>query len=167
MTIPNIKLIDEDTDLFYLSHMCDLHIGTISSVMYFSLILNKKVVNLNNLTNNEIKATEIDTLFENNEDIASGETGRACDFWVRVMNLKSTDELIELIGVDRLEKFKEDNKEIRQIISRNTIDWDNNFNFLNSEPPNNTELLKLFDNFNDFKASKRIVKHLEDNLDIL
>ena len=167
MTIPNIKLIDEDTDLFYLSHMCDLHVGTISSVMYFSLILNKKVVNLNNLTNNEIKATKIDTLFENNEDIASGETGRACDFWVRVMNLKSTDELIELIGVDRLEKFKEDNKEIRQIISRNTIDWDNNFNFLNSEPPNNTELLKLFDNFNDFKASKRIVKHLEDNLDIL
>jgi hypothetical protein len=162
--IPDVKLIEGDDDLFYLSPMCDLHIGTISSVMYFPLILNKKIVNLNNLSNSEFKATEIDTLFECNEDIASGETGRACDFWVRVFNLKSTDELIELIKVDRLEKFKIDNKNTRQIISRNTIDWDNNFDFMKKEKLNNKELLNLFDNFNDFNASKRIVDELENSI---
>jgi|SaaInlV_100m_DNA_2_1039680.scaffolds.fasta_scaffold05015_3 hypothetical protein len=161
ISIPGVKLIEGDTDLFYLSYMCDLHIGTISSVMYFPLVLSKKIVNLHNLSNSEFKATEINTLFEHNEDIASGQTGRACDFWVGVNNLKSTDELIELIGVDRLEKFKIDNKETRQIISRNTIDWDNEFKFLSIEPPNNKELLNLFDNFNDFNASERIVNELK------
>ena len=69
-------------------------------------------------TNVESQAREMNTLFERNEDVASGETGIAADFWTRVFNLESTDKLIELIGIDRLEKFKKDNKEVRDIISR-------------------------------------------------
>jgi hypothetical protein len=161
-----VKLVSEDdTDMFYLAHLSDIHIGNIATIMYFPLILNKKVVNINNLSNYEKKGTNLDTLFERNEDVASGETGRACDFWRRVFNLNSDEELINLIGIDRMEKFKEDNIELRDIFSRNTIDWDDDYEFLDKDIPDNTELLNLFDDFNDFSASKRIVKYLEDNED--
>ena len=58
-------------------------------------------------------------------------------------------------------RFKEHNNKILSIVKRNTISWDDNFDFLEKPNPNNKELLNLFDEYNDGKTSKRIVDEIE------
>jgi len=159
----SIQWVDQnEIDMFYLSHIADIHIGTISSVMYFPLVLNKKVVNINNICGYENKGTDMSSLFEkNDQDTASGETGIPADFWKRIFKLNSDEELVEIINPVRLDKFKKENIEIRKMISRNTIDWDEEFEFLNKDIPDNKELLKYYDDFNDFNSSVRIVDEIE------
>ena len=159
--IPGVKLFTDDTDLFYLVHACNTHIGIISSVSYFSLILNKKFINLGNILNINNEGTNINTLFEKNSDMASGETGIAAEFWCRVFNLKSTQELIDLIDLERLKNFKKLNEKHIKIFEECTLPYDDEFAFLNKTAPDNKKLLNLYDDFNDFNASKRIVNHLE------
>tara|TARA_R110001592_G_scaffold5649_4_gene31079 strand:+ start:3046 stop:4290 length:1245 start_codon:yes stop_codon:yes gene_type:complete len=158
--LPGVKPFTNDTDLFYLSQMCDIHLGTVSSVSYFSFILNKKFINIGNKEVYD-KGTDINTLFEKNSDIASGETGIAAEFWCRVFNINQ-QELIDVINLKRLEEFKIINDEILKIFEECTIPYDDKFLFLNKKPPNPKKLLDLYDNFNDFKASKRIVNNLEN-----
>ena len=157
--LPGVKLFTNDTDLFYLSHLCNIHLGTVSSVSYFSFILNKKFINIGNKEVYD-KGTDINTLFEKNSDVASGETGIAAEFWCRVFNLNQ-QELIDVINLKRLEEFKVINNKILNIFEECTIPYDDKFLFLNKKPPNPKKLLDLYDGFNDFKASERIVDHLE------
>ena len=159
-TIPKVKLLWEDTDLFYAVHLCNTHIGIITSASYFSLILNKKYVNLYSTISMDT-FTDLDNLFVKNTDIASGETGIAAEFWMRVFSLNSEDELIKIIDKDRMIKFKEHNNKILSIVERNTLSWDDNFDFLTKENPNNKELLGMYDEYNDGRASERIVNEME------
>ena len=158
--IPKVKLLWEDSDLFYAVHLCDTHIGIMTSATYFSLILNKKYVNLYSSTGMD-KFTDLDNLFIKNKDIASGETGVAAEFWMRVFGLNSEDELIEIIDRDRMKKFKKHNDEVLKIVERNTLSWDDNFDFLEKDVPDNKEILDMYDAYNDGKASKRIVDEIE------
>jgi hypothetical protein len=159
-TIPKVKLLWEDTDLFYAVHLCNTHIGIVTSASYFSLILNKKYVNLYSTIGMD-KFTDLNNLFVKNTDIASGETGIAAEFWTRVFNLDSTDELIKIIDKDRMVRFEKHNKEVLDIVGRTTVDWDDDFNFLTKSAPDNKELLNMFDEYNDGKASERIVDEME------
>lgn len=160
IAIPKVKLLWEDTDLFYAVHLCNTHIGIVTSATYFSLILNKKFVNLNSAIDMD-KYTNLDNLFVQNQDQASGETGVAAEFWMRVFDLSSTDELIKIIDKDRMVRFEKHNKEVLDIVGRSTINWDDDFNFLTKSIPDNKELLNMFDEHNDGKASERIVDEME------
>ena len=160
-TIPKVKLLWEDTDLFYAAHLCNTHIGIVTSASYFSLILNKKFVNLNHAIDMD-KWTNLNHLYIKNNDIASGETGIAADFWMRVFKLNTLDELIKIIDKNRMIKFKQHNSKMLSIIKRNTVSWDDNFDFLTKQIPNNKELLDIFDEYNDGKASERIVNEIEN-----
>jgi len=159
--IPKVTLFTDDDDLLTAVHLCDTHIGIISSVLYFPLLLGKKVVSLNMSTTYD-NYTNLDMLYRKSSDMAAGETGVAADFWKRVFNLNSDEELLDIINPKRMEEFKKHNDNvISSIFARNTIMWDDEFKFLKKDIVDNKELLNLFDNFNDGEASKRIANELE------
>ena len=58
-------------------------------------------------------------------------------------------------------RFEKHNKEVLDIVGRSTINWDDDFNFLTKSIPDNKELLNMFDEHNDGKASERIVDEME------
>ena len=81
---------------------------------------------------------------------------------MRVFKLNTLDELIKIIDKNRMIKFKQHNSKMLSIIKRNTVSWDDNFDFLTKQIPNNKELLDIFDEYNDGKASERIVNEIEN-----
>ena len=60
-----------------------------------------------------------------------------------------------------MKKFKKHNDEVLKIVERNTLSWDDNFDFLEKDVPDNKEILDMYDAYNDGEASKRIVNEME------
>ena len=82
-------------------------------------------------------------------------------FWMRVHELKTKEEFYNLIDLNRIESFKQDIEYLMDIIKKCTIPFDYNLEFLKVDQPDTKELLSLFDNYNDYSASTRIIKELE------
>jgi len=160
--VDGVQVIYDHLDIFSMYNVCDVHIGVISSVMYPSLLLNKKIVNINNFckyleTGNNIEKYE-------NEDTVGYNDGSA-KFWMGVHKLNTLEDFRNLVDLDRVEKFKKHNSDIKKLISNCTYNYDYDLKFLDDETPKDyTELLKIFDGFNDKNASDRIVKILEEKL---
>lgn len=152
-----VKVIYDDIDIYPLSLICDIHIGAISSIMHFSLLLNKKTININNFCNYLDNASSLENYLK---ETSTGVEDSA-KFWMRVHNLKTYEEFINLVNLERILSYKKDTDYFLSIIKECTIDYDLELNCLNKDIPNTDKLLKLFDEFNDFKASKRIIKELE------
>jgi hypothetical protein len=153
----NVKVIYDDIDIYPLSIICGVHVGAISSIVHFPLLLNKKIININNFCTYLDNSSLLEKyLKETNTGIED-----SAHFWMRVHNLKNYDEFFNLVNPDRVLSYKEDINKFISIIKECTIDYDLELNCLNQETPDNKKLLKLFDEFNDFKASKRIIKELE------
>ena len=86
----------------------------------------------------------------------------SAQFWMNIHKLKTIDEFKEFIGMDRLEKFKETNKYVMDLARKSINDFDSDFKFLTDKKKERKEFIKLFDEFNDKKASKRIIDYLEE-----
>jgi hypothetical protein len=85
------------------------------------------------------------------------------NFWAPIVKVNSFEEFKELIGQDFINTSIERKNILLKILETNLILYDNNFNWLDeSVNSNNQEILKYFDNFNDFKASERIVNEIEN-----
>ena len=159
--IDGVQVIYDHLDIFQMYNVCDIHIGAISSVMYPSLLLGKKVVNINNFckylnTGNDISRYENETK-DGIEDSA--------DFWMGVHKLNTLEDFRNLVDLERIEEFKGHNNNVQKIIREYTYDYDYDLKFLEDETPKDyTELLKIFDEFNDKNASSRIVKILEEKI---
>jgi len=153
----NVKVIYDDIDIFPLTKICDIHIGAISSIIHFPLILNKKIVNINNICRYLDGSSSLEKyLNENNIGIED-----SAKFWMRVHNLPSVESFIDLVNEQRLKSYKYDIDHFLSVVKECTIDYDYDLNFLESKVPDNKKLLKLFDEYNDFSASKRIIVELE------
>ena len=160
--VDGVQVIYNHLDLFPMYHLCDIHIGTISSVNYPSLLLNKKVVNTHNFCKHIDAGNDFD-VYERNEDWLHG-TGDL-NLWLRVHDLPDFESFKELVGVERVEKFKKHNESVKKIISEATYDYDMDLKFLEDDTPRDySKLLKIFDEYNDGKASERIVDVLEKSL---
>ena len=83
---------------------------------------------------------------------------------MRVHELETIDEFKNLVDFDRIELFKKDNERVKDIINKGTYNYDYDLKFLTDESKKDySELLKLFDDYNDGMASNRIVTYLEEN----
>lgn len=152
-----VKVIYDDKDIYSLSKICDIHIGAISSIIHFPLLLNKKIININNFCLYLDSSYLLDTYLK---ETSIGVEDSA-NFWIQVHNLPNYKAFLKLVNPERVLSYKNDIEYFLSIVNKCTIDYDLDLNYLNKEMPNTDELLKLFDEYNDFQASKRIIKELE------
>jgi len=152
-----VKVIYDDIDIYPLTKICDIHIGAISSIIHFPLLLNKKIININNFCTYLNGASSLEKYLKENsvgiEDSAK--------FWMRVHSLPTYEAFIDLVNPERIKSYEKDINYFISIVKECTIDYDFDLNCLTQEMPSTKKLLKLFDEFNDFNASKRIVKEIE------
>ena len=156
----DIQVIYDDQDTFPISKICDTHIGAASSIFNFAFMFDKKIVNLDSIC----KAPD----HMNNIERYTKETNVGVEdsakFWMGVWGLNTIEELKNLIELDRVDKFKETNKIVMDLVKRYTLDFDWDLKFLTKLKKENSELLKIFDDYNlDGQTQVRIVDLLENN----
>ena len=162
--VDNVTVIYDHLDLFPMYNICDIHVGCISSVVYPSLLLNKKVININNFCKYLDKGNDIEVYKKESYSEGGGGDGSA-QFWMRVHKLNNLQEFEDLVDPKRIKIFKINNQHIKSLISECTYDYDYDLNFLKDNTPKDySKLLNVFDQYNDKNASERIVKKLEGKL---
>ena len=87
----------------------------------------------------------------------------SAQFWMGVFNLNSLDEFRELVDVTRLETFNKTNEEVMTLAKECVSDYDLNYEFLDEPIKPRDKFIKIFDEFNDRKASKRIIDYIESS----
>lgn len=156
-----VKVVYDDIDIYSLTKICDIHIGAISSIIHFPLLLNKKIININNFCTYLDGASSLEK-YLNENSIGIEDSAK---FWMRVHNLPTYDDFLNLVNPERVESYEKDVVNFLAIVKECTIDYDIDLKCLDKEMPNTKRLLKLFDEFSDFNSSKRIIKEIE-KLDI-
>jgi len=153
----NVKVIYDDIDIFAIAKICDIHIGAISSIIHFPLLLNKKIININNFCTYLDGASSLEKyLTENSIGIED-----SSHFWMRVHNLPTQDSFIKLVNPERVLSYKKDIEYFLSVVKECTIDYDFELDCLTQEMPDTRKLLKLFDEFNDYNSSEKIIKEIE------
>tara|TARA_R110000824_G_scaffold36287_2_gene112958 strand:+ start:15906 stop:17111 length:1206 start_codon:yes stop_codon:yes gene_type:complete len=155
-------IIFEQEDLTYMNYICDYHIGNISSVNYGGVLYKKQLVSLHKATKLYENFNNLDFFLSNFKNVRENWTS---DFWLKIHNLKSQQEFIDLVNPHNLEVFEETNKNWAKVLKNNTHTFDYTLDFLNSPPKNTLKLMGYFNDYNDNKASSRIVDYLKNNLD--
>ena len=156
--IPGVEVIYDDNDINAMSEICDIHIGSVTSILNYALYYNKKIINLNSVCDVDKYMNDF-SRYEN--ELKDGVEDSA-KFWMGVFNIKTIDEFKNFIDLSRLKKFKETNDYVMNISKKCTNVYDMNYNFLTEEKVKRKDFIKLFDEFNDKKASKRIINYLEE-----
>jgi hypothetical protein len=134
--IKGVTPILEESHIWAMFNICDIHIGCLSSIFHASLLLNKKIIDLSknlNIPSQYLKKDHI--LNSNNVGLEDSKS-----LWMRSLNINE-NELLELLCDKNFEIIKNNNNSI----------WNSKEN-----------LLHLFDDFNDSKASKRILNYIEN-----
>lgn len=146
---PQFRLIRDENEMYSFSQLGDIHIGIITSIMYYPLYFNKTVYYIDS----DDSGVMFDMDLENFR-------GNEYNFWSPLMNVNSWSEFVEKIGEHRIEKFKDRydlfmNK-FKNILKpyEEVVDLNQKFEY------DNTALLELYDNFNDGNASQRIANYL-------
>lgn len=152
----NVKVIYDDKDIYPLAKICDIHIGVISSITHFPLLLKKKIININNFCT-YLNGSHTMERYLKEANVGVEDSAK---FWMRVHNLATQDDFIKLVNPDRLLTYKADIDKFISIIQECTIDFDTDLECLTKEMPNTNKLLALFDDYNDYNASPRIVEEL-------
>lgn len=150
--IPYINVIKDENLYQSIVKSSDINIGIFSSIMYYPLVLNKKTI-LFDISNIGV---------EKGFDINSYK-GKMYDFWAPIVKVNSFDEFKELIGEDFINLAIERKNILLEMLNTYLIPYSDDFKWLdNSITSDNKKILKYFDNFNDFKASERIVNEIEN-----
>jgi hypothetical protein len=146
---PQFRLIRDENEMYSFSQLGDIHIGLITSIMYYPLYFNKTIYYIDS----DDSGVMFDMDLENFK-------GNEYNFWAPLMNVNSWDEFVEKIGEHRIEKFK-DRYDLFMNKFKNTLKSYENVVDLNQKfEYDNTALLELYDEFNDGNASQRIANYL-------
>lgn len=146
--IDGVTPILEEPHVWGMFNICDIHIGAFSSIFHPSFLLGKKVVDLSR----EIGMR--DRFLDTQRILDSKSVGieDKSELWMRSFNLKSKEELADLISPDTISRVSKNNDEVWNIV--------NNFVYLNNNR-DYKDILSYFDDFNDMNASSRIVNYME------
>lgn len=149
----NVNLLSSYDEYFNILPKSNYNVMLFGSTTYYPLILNKNVVIINN------KDSGVD-----DEENIENYKGHEFNFWSPILKLKTFDDFKNYISTDFLNKTKIINKEFESNIASNLAYYDKDCTFMGkSNSINNKNILKYFDEFNDKKASKRIINYLENN----
>jgi hypothetical protein len=150
--IPNITVIKDENTFQSVVKSSDINIGILSSIMYYPLVLNKKTI-IFDLKDSGLEDTYNIEKFQE----------KLYEFWAPIVKVNSFGEFKKLIG----EKFIDDAIERKNSLVKDIYNslalYDEECIFIENkwDAENNKKILKYFDNFNDFKASERIVNEIE------
>jgi len=144
----DVTPILDETHVWAMFNICDIHMGAFSSIFHPSFLLNKKVVDLSREIG--MRGRLLDTVgILNSEGV--GVEDKA-DLWMRTFGLKSIEELVDFISPTIINNISKNNDIVWNIV--------NDFVYLNNNV-NYTSILELFDSYNDNNACVRIVNYLE------
>lgn len=140
--IEDVTPVLEETHIWGMLNICDIHLGSISSVMYPSFLLGKEVHEFSK----QIGAQ--DKLWDN-QDILNSEGGSEENLalWLNTFN----------IDLETLKRITSE-KNIKPMLKNNQRVWKNLDNVLSYR----SSILELYDEFNDRQASKRIIDYFEN-----
>lgn len=155
--IEGVKVIYDDFDINPISKICNIHIGSISSIYNYAFYFNKKLVSIDNIC----RVDKHTNNYNNYLNETKNGVEDSAKFWMGVFGLKTHKELENLIELNRLEKFNETNKLVIKMVKDNLHTFDYEYKFLEEEKKDYKNIIKIFDEFNDKKASKRIIDFLE------
>jgi len=142
LKIKGVEVILNESKIPEIASKCDYHLGNLGASTYYSIIFDKTFIS----TDNDVRLEDLDIdFFKGNE----------FNFWAPIINVNSWEEFTSKIGVERIEILKSRLATLKE----NIILYDENLEFL--KMPKSPLDYKLFDNFNDRKASNRIVNYLE------
>lgn len=142
--IEGITPILDETDIWGMFNICDIHVGALSSIFYPGLLLNKTMIDYSKEIGMRDRYTDPTPILESK---GIGLEDKA-ELWMRVFNLKSKKELQEILSPENLTPAFEKNK----------VAWD---------AMDNGNILNLFDNFNDKKACSRIINYIINETNLL
>lgn len=145
----NINLIIDHDNYLNILKKSKYNIGLFTSVLYLPLILNKNIVYIDQNTSGISKELNLENF-----------KGHEFNFWKNILNFKEFKEFSDFISEEFIYETLNRNKILEKNILENLIPYNKNLDFLN-KISNNKNLLKYYDEFNDQKASKRIVDFLE------
>ena len=121
--------------------------------------LNKKFISLDNVCEFYKHSNDLSTYFNETKNGVED----SAKFWMRVFNIPTPAEFIDLIELERLEIFNQTNKQTMDLILNHLNLWDDSYNFLYEDKKSYDPIIELFDDFNDQQASKRIINYLQEN----
>jgi|TARA_R110001592_G_scaffold20933_2_gene84949 hypothetical protein len=140
--IEGVTPILEETHIWGMYNLCDIHVGAISSVMYPSYFLNKEIIDFS-LQIGYFENLEINQDMINN----AGGDEEQLDLWKRVFNI-SKEEFKQMTSKEKILPMLKNNKDI--------------IRFLSDIKLHHKDILKMYDEFNDNQASKRIINYIKN-----
>ena len=147
--LPNCMPILEENHVWGMFQVCDMHVGILGSINHATLLYDKEYIDLSKELGVRERYLDASPIFTEGKGIEQNK-----DMWKRVLNLKSDSELKDIVTGDVMEQGK----------SHNEFVWSKLDSYIsNKSDETKKELLKLYDNYNDGNASKRIIKYLKDN----
>lgn len=147
----NIDTLDTHNQFLDKLKHSTYNIGMFSSVMYHALLLGKTVIDIDFISSGFDKELEIDNF-----------RGHEFNFWKNILNFDTFEEFKDFISLDYIKNTQQRNNIVEQTIKTYLDPYNKNIIFT-PHKNSNQELLKYFDDYNDGKASKRIVDYIEQN----
>lgn len=149
VSCPSFKLIETDDDLYSFAKLGDIHIGIISSILYFPIYFNKSIFYINS----EDSGVMFDLDFNNFK-------GDEYNFWAPIIRVNNFSQFEEKVGVSRLDEFKTRYNLLMNTFKHTLTAYNCDLDITAEFEYDNKILLKFYDNFNDGNASKRVIDHL-------
>lgn len=156
--VDGVQVVYEEDDIFDIANLCDIHIGAASSIFNFAFYFDKVLVNLDSVCDASNRMNDM--------NVYTSETGNGVEdsakFWMGVWNIQTIEEFKSFVDMDRLEKFKETNNVVMDLVKKHSIDFDWDCKFLDTPQKNYGDLLTIFDEYGlDGGSPQRIVNFLE------
>jgi hypothetical protein len=156
--VDGVQVVYEEDDIFDIANLCDIHIGAASSIFNFAFYFDKVLVNLDSVCDASNRMNDM--------NVYTSETTNGVEdsakFWMGVWNIQTIEEFKSFVDMDRLEKFKETNGVVMDLVKKHSIDFDWDCKFLDTPQKNYGDLLTIFDEYGlDGGSPQRIVNFLE------
>jgi len=146
----DINTIRTHDDFLLILNKSQYNIGIFSTVMFHALQLGKTIVILKHQ----------DVGIDEELDIESFNSYKF-DFWKKILGFKEFKEFKEFVGDDFILSSKKRNVELENTLSKYLAFYDSNCTFMGQQS-DNKKIIKYFDEFNDGKASQRIIDYIEN-----
>jgi len=145
--LPNCVPIIEENHIWGMFELCDTHVGILGSINHATLLNNKKYIDVSKPLGVRESYLDPSPIFQQGEGIEQNK-----EMWKSVLGLKSDTDLKDILLGKAMEEAKVNNKFVWSILD--------SYISTNNESDKQS-LLKIFDDFNDGNAGKRIINYLE------